>query len=166
MICSSVGPQMVMDGVGWWEQGKLGRFLKPLHICIKLNVLMHNAHWKCKQSSGIVMISQMKYSITSQSKIYIFTCCDTFKSFRIICFCTHAPFLYIFYLDLYLKAEFVVFPKISYEESPRGAASSRTTCHFFGWLLKSLLSLYHMQLGWNFNMLVSELGGEYTGHRN
>ena len=34
-----------------------------------------------------------------------------------------------------------------------------TTCPFFGWFLMSLLSVYHMQLGWNFNMLVSELWG-------
>ena len=40
---------------------------------------------------------------------------------------------------------------------PRGAASGMSRCNFFGWLLMSLLSFYHMQLGWNFNMLVSEL---------
>ena len=47
----------------------------------------------------------------------------------------------------------------SYEDSPRGAASAGTTCLFLGWLLMSLLSFYHVQLGWNFNMLVSELAG-------
>ena len=47
----------------------------------------------------------------------------------------------------------------TYEESPRGAASGMSICHFFGWLLMSLLSFYHVQLGWSFNMLVSELGG-------
>ena len=30
---------------------------------------------------------------------------------------------------------------------------------FLGWLLMSLLSFYHVQLGWDINMLVSELGG-------
>ena len=38
---------------------------------------------------------------------------------------------------------------------PRGAASGMSRCHFFGWLLMCLLSFHHMQLGWNFNMLVS-----------
>ena len=46
---------------------------------------------------------------------------------------------------------------IVYEKSPRGAASCIRSCHFFGWLIMSLLSFYQMQLGWNFNMLVSEL---------
>ena len=46
-----------------------------------------------------------------------------------------------------------------YKKSPRGAASGMSRCHFFGWLLMSLLSFYHMQLGWIFNMLVSDLGG-------
>ena len=46
---------------------------------------------------------------------------------------------------------------VVYKESPPGAASGMSRCHFFGWLLMSLLSFYHVQLGWNFNMLVSEL---------
>ena len=48
----------------------------------------------------------------------------------------------------------------TYKESPRGAASGMSRCHFFGWLLMSLLSFYHVQSGWNFNMLVSELAAE------
>ena len=47
----------------------------------------------------------------------------------------------------------------TYEDSPRGAASAGTTCLFLGWLLMSLLSFYHVQSGWNFNMLVSKLAG-------
>ena len=46
-----------------------------------------------------------------------------------------------------------------YKESPRGAASGMSRCHFFWWLQTSLLSLFLVQLGWNFNMLVSDLGG-------
>ena len=45
------------------------------------------------------------------------------------------------------------------EESPQGAASGLRSSLFFGWLLMSLLSFYHVQFGWNFNMLVSELAG-------
>ena len=44
-----------------------------------------------------------------------------------------------------------------YEESPRGAASGLTRCNFFR-LQTSLLSLFHVLLGQNFNMLVSDLG--------
>ena len=47
----------------------------------------------------------------------------------------------------------------TYKESPRGAASGMSRCHFFGWLLMSLLSFYHVQSGWNFNMLESDLAG-------
>ena len=39
------------------------------------------------------------------------------------------------------------------KESPRGAASGMSGCPSFGWLLISLLSFYHLQTGWNFNML-------------
>ena len=46
-----------------------------------------------------------------------------------------------------------------HKESPRGTASGMSRCHFFGWLLMSLLSFYYVRLGWNFNMLVSELWG-------
>ena len=42
---------------------------------------------------------------------------------------------------------------------PRGAASGMSRCHFFGWLFMSLLSFYHVQSGWNFNILESDLAG-------
>ena len=45
------------------------------------------------------------------------------------------------------------------KESTQGAASGMSRCHFFWWLLMSLLSFYHVQLGWNFNMLESDLAG-------
>ena len=32
-----------------------------------------------------------------------------------------------------------------HKESPRGTASGMSRCHFFGWLLMSLLSFYHVQ---------------------
>ena len=46
-----------------------------------------------------------------------------------------------------------------HKESPRGTASGMSRCHFFGWLLMSLLSFYHVQSGWNFNILESDLAG-------
>ena len=39
---------------------------------------------------------------------------------------------------------------VVYKESPPGAASGMSRCHFFGWLLMSLLSFYHVQSGWKF----------------
>ena len=48
---------------------------------------------------------------------------------------------------------------VVYKESPPGAASGMSRCHFFGWLLMYLLSFYHVQSGWNFNMLESDLAG-------
>ena len=35
----------------------------------------------------------------------------------------------------------------AYKESPRGSASGMSRCHFFGWLLMSLLSLFLVQMG-------------------
>ena len=40
-----------------------------------------------------------------------------------------------------------VFMLNTYEESPRESTSRVSTCHFFGSLLKSLLSFYHVQSG-------------------
>ena len=46
---------------------------------------------------------------------------------------------------------------IAYEESPSRSRIWLYDLSFFGWLLMSLPSFYHMQLGWNFNMLESDL---------
>ena len=46
----------------------------------------------------------------------------------------------------------------TYKESPRGAASGMSRCNFFRFQT-SLLNLFLVQIGYDFNMLVSELGG-------
>ena len=71
------------------------------------------------------------------------------ESSRLLISCCHVPCslsLHAIQINIYL-----------YELSPRETTSRVSTCHFFGSLLKSLLSFYHVQSGWNFNMLESEL---------
>ena len=53
----------------------------------------------------------------------------------------------VFFLwNLYPAIFLCVRSNETYKESPRGAASGMSRCHFFGWILMSLLSFYQMHL--------------------
>ena len=51
------------------------------------------------------------------------------------------------YTNLYFLIHYLTVRSITYELSPRESTSRVSLCHFFGWLLKSLLSLFLVQMG-------------------
>ena len=65
MIRSSVGPQMVMDGVGCWEQGQLGSLDSFITLTLAFIVECSDAHQELKQSCKVKISQIINKSIRS-----------------------------------------------------------------------------------------------------
>ena len=61
----------------------------------------------------------------------------TFNSLSLMLYYANSYFFFIFFKNILC----------AYELSPRESTSRVSSCHFFGWLLKSLLSLFLVQMG-------------------